>query len=805
MRATQCPTTRFTPALILCLVGLAAGSACAAPAVVYVDDSYTGPGNCGGHTWQTDAFSTIQEGVNAVNSGGTVNVAAGTYVEHVWVRTTGIQILGESTANTFIEPLQPPTAVVAHSGIIIVGTSIDGPGANNCRVAGFTIRNAENAVGGGLYGGKTNDWGPQGMGAVMIYGSSGNTIENCIFEHCGYQVWVVAEWHENGYGQSNNNTIRNNIIRNSLYHGIYLYTDDTTSISGTWIEGNQVSGIGSPYAAIRLLGSSSPAGQISNTTVRSNALSNCRFGFRISGVANWSPITYTGVNTIANAGTGIRFDNLAGPNQPSIGGTVFETDVPEYIRLGNSTANVDATAAWFKNESGGSRTYDEIEDRVWHDIDNLVLGHVNWNQAYPPESTTLFVYATTGSPGASVSLTARLTLTTTGDPLPGRKIIFKVSGDPNWTLTGVTGTDGIAYVPYVVPPALGEKQIVCRFAGQALFRSADGIGTLTVTGAPTAIIIKASAINGVPIVPPTPDPIVATAGDVITFIAVGNNGVDYTNDSDFDFSDVALGTWGTGSAHNQYTCQKAGGWGAYAVYNVFTDDMAVTVNHAAATSLAISPTVATVAQGGEQPYIVTVGDNYTNQWFPTVPPAGWHHDGQGNFNTGPNTYTAADLDGGNVVHIYCVTEGLTSNTASLTVTGQGVGPGYILGWDKDTQKFYLCLNAGNPESGTEILTGTNTYNIIGRTVTVTLTGGTADQTATINNCSVSNSLRVRWYFNGGALYRIYGYSTITGVTQRLTWTAPAYPFVGPTHKVDGYSAGPPATWGSIAYSALDQP
>ena len=51
----------------------------APPSVVWVDDDWDGPANCGGHTWQYDAFAVIQHGVNAVAAGGTVNVAAGIY------------------------------------------------------------------------------------------------------------------------------------------------------------------------------------------------------------------------------------------------------------------------------------------------------------------------------------------------------------------------------------------------------------------------------------------------------------------------------------------------------------------------------------------------------------------------------------------------------------------------------------------------------------------------------------------------------------------------------------------------------
>ena len=49
-----------------------------APANVYISGSYS-DGHAGGHAYGYDAFQTIQEGVDAVATGGTVNVAAGTY------------------------------------------------------------------------------------------------------------------------------------------------------------------------------------------------------------------------------------------------------------------------------------------------------------------------------------------------------------------------------------------------------------------------------------------------------------------------------------------------------------------------------------------------------------------------------------------------------------------------------------------------------------------------------------------------------------------------------------------------------
>lgn len=51
----------------------------ASPSTTFICSSWTGPADCGGHTWQVDAFPDIQAGIDAVAAGGTVHVAPGTY------------------------------------------------------------------------------------------------------------------------------------------------------------------------------------------------------------------------------------------------------------------------------------------------------------------------------------------------------------------------------------------------------------------------------------------------------------------------------------------------------------------------------------------------------------------------------------------------------------------------------------------------------------------------------------------------------------------------------------------------------
>jgi len=74
------------------------------PSVVYVDDDWTGPENCGGMAWGYNAFATIQDGVNGVAEGGTVNVNNGLYTESNILVDRGCSIIGESRTGVVVAP-----------------------------------------------------------------------------------------------------------------------------------------------------------------------------------------------------------------------------------------------------------------------------------------------------------------------------------------------------------------------------------------------------------------------------------------------------------------------------------------------------------------------------------------------------------------------------------------------------------------------------------------------------------------------------------------------------------------------------
>lgn len=88
----------------------------AAPSEVWVDDNYTSGGMNDGHWWGYDAFATVQDGVNAVATGGTVNVAAGTYTEgspQVAI-SKNLSIVGADKLTTIIKPSASTTSCASN-------------------------------------------------------------------------------------------------------------------------------------------------------------------------------------------------------------------------------------------------------------------------------------------------------------------------------------------------------------------------------------------------------------------------------------------------------------------------------------------------------------------------------------------------------------------------------------------------------------------------------------------------------------------------------------------------------------------
>ncbi|HXU77676.1 MAG TPA: right-handed parallel beta-helix repeat-containing protein, partial [Methylomirabilota bacterium] len=164
---------------------------------VYVDDSYTGspngtvvtfPNGAGGpsHIIGCDAFATIQGGIDAVASSGTVNVAPGSYLEDVAVNKT-VSVLGAGAGQSLVYgPTNGPSATfqVTATGVVIEGFTISRDGNN------------------------PTDWnGPLNSAGVAIQGLSANaTVRNC---------WLEGNRTAIDINLSAGNVIANNVLTNN--------------------------------------------------------------------------------------------------------------------------------------------------------------------------------------------------------------------------------------------------------------------------------------------------------------------------------------------------------------------------------------------------------------------------------------------------------------------------------------------------------------------------------------------------------------------------------------------------------------
>ena len=150
----------------------------AQPTEVWVDDDFDAstPG------WGVDHFDKIQDGVNAIETGGSVFVYDGTYYEEVTIPKT-LTLEGEDKETTIID-----------------GTGSDG------------------------------GWSE----GILSHDVSGITIQNLKIQGFYYGIYL---------DQSDGSTISGNTVTGNDY-GIYLYNSDTNTISGNTVSGADLTGIG---------------------------------------------------------------------------------------------------------------------------------------------------------------------------------------------------------------------------------------------------------------------------------------------------------------------------------------------------------------------------------------------------------------------------------------------------------------------------------------------------------------------------------------------------------------------------------
>jgi|GEM_PF-1571113 len=91
----------------------------AVPNEVWVNDNYSN-NNSGEHFWGYNAFNKIQDGVNAVASGGTVNISSGTYTENITINKR-LEIEGSGSGDTINDTII--TSSLASTPVVTITTS----------------------------------------------------------------------------------------------------------------------------------------------------------------------------------------------------------------------------------------------------------------------------------------------------------------------------------------------------------------------------------------------------------------------------------------------------------------------------------------------------------------------------------------------------------------------------------------------------------------------------------------------------------------------------------------------------------
>ena len=178
------------------------------------------------------AFATIQAGVTAVASGGTVNVLAGTYNEAVSV-TKSVVITGDPGSHSVVGPGTSAPVLNGSSFAQANGFAI-AAGVDNVTIEGFVIQNFHSA---------THNTGV-GVGVIADNETSdpSNDITICDNQFVNNGWAGVMAWNT---GQSLYNNW--NVSYNDVQSGVWSGLQDTTGIeltnaSNSWITHNTITG-----------------------------------------------------------------------------------------------------------------------------------------------------------------------------------------------------------------------------------------------------------------------------------------------------------------------------------------------------------------------------------------------------------------------------------------------------------------------------------------------------------------------------------------------------------------------------------
>jgi hypothetical protein len=130
--------------------------------IVDPNNIFVRAGSVGGDESSANPFGTIQQGITAVNVGGTVHILEGTYpiTSQINVNKSGITLLGESDPLLLLQANVIPLLVSA-SGVTIDGLTMTSHGAyavEFIQVGGANVRIVNNTIYGPPQPGSISGW-----------------------------------------------------------------------------------------------------------------------------------------------------------------------------------------------------------------------------------------------------------------------------------------------------------------------------------------------------------------------------------------------------------------------------------------------------------------------------------------------------------------------------------------------------------------------------------------------------------------------------------------------------------------------
>ena len=313
-------------------------------ATVWVDDDTYDAATCtaAGHTWGTDCTNTVQGGISLVDSGGTIYVAAGTYVETGQIAIAkNLSIVGEARATTIIKPNQSTDSSGDGRGWWLVGTgytfnlsgvTLDGQG--------WDIHQAIRSFGSGTIDDVVIQNmvypGYQGMG-VVLFGNM--TVSDSTFANMG-RIGVIAFGAGSTSSIISGNTFTGKGNGTWLDYGVEVGGGAQATISGNTISGNTgLASDGSISAGILV---TTYYGAGTEATITGNVLTNNTDGVAIGyGTSDTSVVVAYDNSIYANANYGIG--STTGPSVDASGNWWGSADAATVKAAANEGSVVDYT------------------------------------------------------------------------------------------------------------------------------------------------------------------------------------------------------------------------------------------------------------------------------------------------------------------------------------------------------------------------------------------------------------------------------------------------------------------------------